>query len=57
MRNILFVTIVGVFCGHTGWEEIADFVMYRQGFFAKYLDLTNGLPSDNTLELTSALVI
>lgn len=49
MRNILFVTIVGVFCGHTGWEEIADFAKYRQGFFAKYLDLTNGLPSDDTL--------
>ncbi len=49
LRNIIFITVVGALCGLTGWEEIADFAKYRQGFFAKYLDLSKGLPSDDTL--------
>ena len=49
LRNIVFITIVGGLCGLTGWEEIADFAKYRQGFFAKYIDISMGLPSDDTL--------
>ena len=49
LRNIVFITIVGALCGMTGREEIADFAKYHRGFFAKYLDLSNGLPSDDTL--------
>ena len=49
MRNIIFITVVGALCGMTGWEEIADFARYRRRFFAQYLDLPNGLPSDDTL--------
>ena len=49
LRNIVFITIVGALCGLTGWEEIADFAMYRKGFFSKYIDISMGLPSDDTL--------
>ena len=49
MRNIVFITIVGALCGLTGWEEIADFAEYHRKFFSQYLDLPNGLPSDDTL--------
>ena len=49
LRNIVFITVVGALCGMTGWEEIADFAKYHREFFAKYLDLSNGLPSDDTL--------
>lgn len=29
--------------------EIADFARYRRDFFGKYIDLSNGLPTDNML--------
>ena len=49
MRNIVFIVLVGAFNGLDGWEEIADFAEYRRDFFEKYLDLSNGFPSDDTL--------
>ena len=49
MRNIVFIVLVGAFNRLDGWEEIADFAEYRREFFEKYLDLTNGIPSDDTL--------
>ena len=49
MRNIVFIVLVGAFNGLDGWEELADFAEYRRDFFGKYLDLSNGLPSDDTL--------
>ncbi len=49
MRNIVFIVLVGAFNGLDGWEEIADFAKYKRDFFEKYLDLSNGFPSDDTL--------
>jgi predicted transposase YbfD/YdcC len=49
LRNIVFITIVGALCGLTGWEEIADFAKYRKGFFSKYIDVSMGLPCEDTL--------
>src|SRR5574344_793572 len=49
MRNIVFIVLVGVFNRLDGWEEIADFAEYRRDYFEKYLDLSNGLPTDDTL--------
>ncbi len=33
----------------TCWSEIADFAKYKREFFEKYIDLSNGLPTDDTL--------
>jgi hypothetical protein len=49
LRNIVFITVVGALCGLTGWEEIADFAKYRKGFFSRYLDISMGLPCEDTL--------
>jgi len=49
LRNIIFITVVGALCGLTGWEEIADFAKYRKGFFSKYIDISMGLPCEDTL--------
>lgn len=49
MRNIVFIVLVGVFNRMEDWEDIADFAEYKRDFFEKYLDLSNGFPSDDTL--------
>lgn len=49
MRNIVLITIVAAFCGFDEWEEIAAFAEFRRDFFAKYLDLSNGTPSHDTI--------
>lgn len=49
MKNIVFIVLVGALNGLDGWEEIADFAEYRRDFLEKYLDLSNGIPTDDTL--------
>ena len=49
MKNIVFIVLVGALNRLDGWEEIADFAEYRRDFFEKYLDLSNGIPTDDTL--------
>lgn len=49
MRNIVFIVLVGALNGLDGWEEIADFAEYRRDFLEKYLDLSNGIPTDDAL--------
>lgn len=49
MKNIVFIVLVGALNRLDGWEEIADFAEYKRDFFEKYLDLSNGIPTDDTL--------
>ena len=49
MKNIIFIVLVGALNRLDGWEEIADFAEYKRDFFEKYLDLSNGIPTDDTL--------
>ena len=46
---IVSITIVAVICRCQTWEEIALFGQSRKDFFSKFLDLTNGTPSKDTL--------
>lgn len=48
VENIIFITILAVICNAQDWEEIEDFGNARKSFFAKYLDLKNGIPSHDT---------
>lgn len=48
VENIVFITILAVICNAQDWEEIEDFGNARKDFFAKYLDLKNGIPSHDT---------
>lgn len=47
--NILYITIVAALCGVEGWEEIEDFAESRAEFFSRRLDLSNGIPSHDTI--------
>ncbi len=48
-RNIIYITLTAVICGVRGWEEIEDFANARREFFAGRLDLSNGIPSHDTI--------
>lgn len=46
--DILFITICATICGANGWEDIEHFAHAKRDWLRGYLDLPNGLPSDDT---------
>lgn len=50
MKNIVFITLVGALCGFNSWEDIYYFAKGRMPFFSKHLDLSDGIPSEDTLQ-------
>jgi predicted transposase YbfD/YdcC len=48
VENIVIITVLALFSNAKDWEEVADFGHTRKDFFAKYLDLSNGIPSHDT---------
>src|SRR5574342_319223 len=45
---ILFIAVCGVLSGANSFAAIEEFGLDRRTWFARYLDLTNGIPSDDT---------
>lgn len=48
LLNILVIAICGVICGADSWTEIEQFGKAKQSWLAKFLDLSNGIPSHDT---------
>jgi len=46
--NILFIAVCGVLSGANSFAAIEEFGLDRRTWFARFLDLTNGIPSDDT---------
>jgi hypothetical protein len=46
--NIVFVAVCGVLSGANSFAAIEEFGLDRRTWFARFLDLTNGVPSDDT---------
>ncbi len=46
--DLLFITICATICGADGWEDIEQFAHAKQDWLKRYLELPNGLPSDDT---------
>ena len=46
--NILFIAVCGVLSGADSFAAIHEFGLDRRAWFARYLDLVNGIPSDDT---------
>jgi predicted transposase YbfD/YdcC len=46
--NILVIALCGVICGADSWVDIELFGESKQRWFAKFLDLENGIPSHDT---------
>jgi predicted transposase YbfD/YdcC len=46
--NVVFIAVCGVPSGANSFAAIQEFGTDRQQWFARYLDLSNGIPSDDT---------
>lgn len=46
--DILTITICAVICGAESWEEIAEFGRSKREWFARFLELPNGIASHDT---------
>jgi predicted transposase YbfD/YdcC len=46
--NVLFIAVCGVLSGANSFAAIHEFGRDRRTWFARYLDLSNGIPSDDT---------
>jgi predicted transposase YbfD/YdcC len=47
--NVVFIAVCGVLSGANSFAAIHEFARDRRQWFARYLDLSNGIPSDDTL--------
>jgi predicted transposase YbfD/YdcC len=47
--NIVFLAVCGVLSGANPIAGIHEFAIDRRSWFARYLDLTNGIPSEDTI--------
>ena len=47
--NIIFLAVCGILCGANSFAGIHEFAIDRRNWLARYLDLTNGIPSEDTL--------
>lgn len=48
LNNILVIALCAAICGADNWVEIELFGQAKREWFAKFLDLTNGIPSHDT---------
>ena len=46
--NIVFIAVCGVLSGANSFAAIEEFGLDRRTWFARFLNLTNGIPSDDT---------
>jgi predicted transposase YbfD/YdcC len=46
--NVVFIAVCGVLSGANSFAAIHEFGCDRRPWFARYLDLSNGIPSDDT---------
>ena len=54
--NILIMSIYGILCGYTDFENMADFLEVHEDYFTQLLDLKNGTPSHDTLSRVFSLI-
>lgn len=49
LNDILLIGIVSVICGAETWKQMVQFAKSKELFFNKFLDLSNGIPSEDTI--------
>ena len=49
LLDMVAIAIAGVMCGADDWVSIASFARAKEGWFRRYLELPNGIPSHDTL--------
>jgi hypothetical protein len=48
LADILVIAVCATIAGAQGWEDMADFGVAKQEWFATFLELPNGIPSYDT---------
>ena len=48
LANILILTVYGILCGYTDFENMADFLEIHEDYFIKLLSLENDIRSHDT---------
>ncbi len=56
LLDIVIITVIGVMCGCTDWEEVAEFGRGRMEVLREYLKLTNGIPSHDTFRRVMGMI-
>ena len=54
--NILIMTVYGILCGYTDFENMADFLEVHKEYFIDLLSLENGIPSHDTFSRVFAMI-
>ena len=47
--DILLIGIISVICGAETWKQMVEFACSKEGFLRKFLQLPNGIPSEDTI--------
>jgi predicted transposase YbfD/YdcC len=50
LTDVLVLATCAVIAGAEGWEDIAEYGRSKEGFFRRFLELPNGIPSHDTFE-------
>nr|WP_304598359.1 ISAs1 family transposase [Microcystis sp. 0824] len=48
LTDILVIAILAVIAGAEGWEDIENYGLSKQSWLSEFLELPNGIPSDDT---------
>jgi hypothetical protein len=48
LKDIIIITILAVIAGADGWEDIENYGLSKQEWLEEFLELPNGIPSDDT---------
>ena len=48
LKDILVLAILSTIAGGDGWEDMENYGISKQQWLQKFLDLPNGIPSDDT---------
>ena len=56
LTNILVMTVYGILCGYTDFENMADFLEVHEEYFTNLLSLENGIPSHDTFSRVFSLI-
>ena len=49
LEDILLIGIISVICGAETWKQMVEFATSKEEFLKKFLELKNGIPSDDTI--------
>lgn len=54
--TILFISLMGILCGAKDWEEIVQAAHGMLDWLSKYVDISSGIPSSQTLKRVMSLI-